>query len=205
LIKLWFGYIVGRLNLRFKRRGEEMRFKNGVARAFACVLIAIVGLVLAACDPPQGGTGRAPCGTLAQQKAVIRTARAVGFSDSGSVKALQVVCAESQMKAHAKNGNGNGSVDYGWLQFNNRSFPKVIKSGCAYKLKCALAKAYEVTKRGANWSQWCTTGRSSCGGKGHDKISQFKRLAQAALRAVKAEDAAKALAAKKKAAAAKKR
>jgi hypothetical protein len=173
-----------------------MRFKYRPRWLAALLAASALVVSLVACDGATGSSntagsgGGGSCGTLNLRKAAVRSAKKAGFSESGQVKALQVACAESGLSASARLVNTNGTVDRGWMQFNNKSH-KEVSNKCAANLDCSMKQAYRVTKGGKNWGEWCTTGRSSCGGHGKDRISQFKTQAKAAVAAVKAESKAK--------------
>jgi hypothetical protein len=163
-------------------------FKFRVTRIVAAVVIFCGFVAATACEPTTGAnTGKSVSSKLFKTKAdkdlwikVAKAAKKAGFRGNAAAKVVAVARAESGFKAHARLANKNGSVDRGWMQFNNRSH-KEIKDFCADNLDCAMREAYRVTKHGKKWSEWCTAGRSSCNGHGHDRITAWMPKAKAAV------------------------
>lgn len=78
-----------------------------------------------------------------------------GFSGNGLLTIVAIAQAESSLNTQANHTNGDGSVDRGILQINNRWHPEVSNT-CAYDPVCAFKAGYKISNGGTNFKPWST-------------------------------------------------
>lgn len=80
-----------------------------------------------------------------------------GFSKFGDLQVgLAIVYAESGGNTQAKHVNGDGSIDRGLWQINNKAHPDVTDQ-CAYDPVCSSKFAHQLfSGHGNSWQSWAT-------------------------------------------------
>jgi hypothetical protein len=82
-------------------------------------------------------------------------AAAAGFSGQALSTIVAIAQAESSLNTQAQHTNGDGSIDRGILQINNR-WHHDIDNNCAFSPDCAFRAGFSISRGGRDFSAWST-------------------------------------------------